>query len=138
MLFCERCQHIVFSGQLSRCEICHNEDLITIDPSTVVSPENILFPKEEEKGYMPNITVSYDQNRKLLEIMFNFLKNKHLISKYADIYINDYCVGRINIKISAIQSTSVIFQSLQSKIDSIYAVMPDNNSAVFWKVILNS
>jgi len=128
----------VFSGQLSRCEICHNEDLITIDPSTVVSPENILFPKEEEKGYMPNITVSYDQNRKLLEIMFNFLKNKHLISKYADIYINDYCVGRINIKISAIQSTSVIFQSLQSKIDSIYAVMPDNNSAVFWKVILNS
>lgn len=128
----------MFSGQLSRCEICHNEDLITIDPSTVVSPENILFPKEEEKGYMPNITVSYDQNRKLLEIMFNFLKNKHLISKYADIYINDYCVGRINIKISAIQSTSVIFQSLQSKIDSIYAVMPDNNSAVFWKVILNS
>ncbi len=136
MLFCSRCQHIAFDNEIKNCEICYNKELAYFDFSLMISPENILFPKEEEKGYIPNIAVNYDHNRKLLEILFNYLKNKHLISRYLDIYINNYCIGRINIGVSELLDTSVIFQSLSPKIDTIYAVLPDNESNNFWKIDL--
>lgn len=136
MLYCSNCHHLILNNAVKDCEICYSDELSYFDTNSVLCPENNLFPKDNEKGFIPNLNISFDANRKILDIHFNYLKNKHILSRSIDVYVNSFCIGRINLLISANLNTSVQFQCLNPKMIDVSAILPDIDGTSFWKIDL--
>lgn len=138
MLRCNNCHHLVMLADQKNCEICFGSSIDFIDSSFIKCPQNQLFPKDSEIGYIPKLTINFDYNRKSLEIIYNYIKNRHLVAEFMDVYVNEFCMGRINMGISSELNTSVTFLVLNPKIKNIFAVLYDRANNNFWKIDMNA